>query len=467
MSFHTERASWRGQRDALRQAKGSSRKWLRYGVAIAFAAIGAFIGALPAAAGCVSSSACSAGGGMVIMFGGHAVCSGGSQAGSSICSGPGGINPLPFLTPGSGNFDSDRGSSSGGGRAPNLRSLGGPVYFSMYSSDTASGPYANADVFGVHNSGYRISDSAGAIAPGSLAPGFNSVGGGGGANLTFDATRALDVQVKQQLLFGVNVDYQRMNTNYGTSALTPGVSNAGSERSDIWTFSGSVDYSSDRFYATGLAAYNLRHSDITNNVITPGAEGSTGGQGYTLNATAGYLLPLIGSSGVTPSAIPTKAMPSRIEGYSLFLDVKGNLGYQKQWNNGFTDNTGFAYGTEQFSYTDLGGKVRLVAVVPSAGFSWMPYVGAGVDQLLGFSHTFEIPVQAATTADTIFFGQSTTFWTVQAGLNIINRASLQAGVTGFYSASADTSIFGGNVFVKIPFYADVAPVGDSGIRSAK
>jgi hypothetical protein len=45
-------------------------------------------------------------------------------------------------------------------------------------------------------------------------------------------------------------------------------------------------------------------------------------------------------------------------------------------------------------------------------------------------------------ADTIFFGQSTTFWTVQAGLNIINRINLKAGFSGFYSASADTNIVG-------------------------
>jgi hypothetical protein len=163
--------------------------------------------------------------------------------------------------------------------------------------------------------------------------------------------------------------------------------------------------------------------------------------------------------------MPTKAPPApRYGGYAVFLDANAHVAYVDQWDNGFTDTAGFVFGTEQISYTDLGGRVRLVGVVPGTGFAWMPYVGVGIDQQLGFSHTFNIPAQAASPSDTFFFNQSTTFWTVQAGLDIINRASIKAGVSAFYSTSADTNVVGGNVFVKIPFYYSSA--GDSGIRAA-
>jgi hypothetical protein len=475
---------WRGRSKTDWQANACRAPRLRYIIPITLASvgIGVCVGNLPAAASiaCVSAATCAAENGVVITYNGSNFCSGGSPAvaGASICGsasptpptssnhGAPKYSPAPYLPAYSiSSNNSNHGMPNVG--STNLSHLDGPVYFSMYSSDTPAGPYVDGDIFGIHNTGYRVSDSAGAIAPGSLAPGFNSLGGGGGGNLVIDATKALPIPTYQQLLFGINVDYQRLTTSYGTSALTPGVSSAGSEQSNTWSFSGSASYSNDRFYATGMAQYDVRQSNITSNVGAANASGSMAGQGYMLNAAAGYLLPLFGTGNVTSSTIPTKALPSRINGYGLFLNVEGDLGYQKQWNNGFTDTSGFVYGTEQFSYTDLGAKVQLIAVVPSTGFSWMPFVGGGVDQLVGFTHTFDIPAQAATAADTIFFGESTTFWTVQAGLSVINRAAIQAGVSGFYSTSADTSVFGGNVFVKIPFYADVAPVGGGGgIRAA-
>lgn len=459
----------------------------RYKFLLGLVAIGAFLLALPAAAlACVTVSECHMDGGFVTGTM-PPVCSANSIP---IC-GLGGANFAPGIPDISGQGDrfiwlpmygflpldyddqagmdallymGEAGYATGtSAYSTGPSHLGGPVNFSMYSSDGVGGPYGSADMFGIHNSGYRVSDSAGAVAPGSLAPGFNSLGGGGGFTFTADGTPLIGLNGNQHLLFGARLDYQQMNTNYGTSALTPGVSNAASTRDDTWTVAVSASYTKDSFYANGIASYDWTHSGITNNF--DGGTGSTDGQGYSLGIAAGYLFPLINTTGVSPSAMPTKAPPApRYGGYSVFLDTSGHVAYQKLWNNGYADTSGFVFGTEQLSYTDLGGRARLVAVLPSAGFAWMPYIGVGIDHEFGFSHTFDIPVQAATAADTIFFNESTTFWTVSAGLNILNRASVKAGVNAFYSASADTNIYGGSVFLKIPFYP--TPAGDSGIRAA-
>jgi hypothetical protein len=56
---------------------------------------------------------------------------------------------------------------------------------------------------------------------------------------------------------------------------------------------------------------------------------------------------------------------------------------------------------------------------------------------------------------------------VQGGLNIFSRAGLTAGLSGFFSASGDTQIAGGNAFVRIPFVYDAFAFANSGIREAR
>ena len=164
--------------------------------------------------------------------------------------------------------------------------------------------------------------------------------------------------------------------NYGTSALTPGLPNAGAVRNDIYTFGGSIGYRIDAFYLGGVAAYDFTHSDITNNIITPGAQGNADGQGYTLNATAGYLFPLFNATGVTASTIPTKAPPApRHGGYAMYLDASGHVGYRKEWDNGFTDRPDLAMGRSRFPTPISGARARAIVVVPSAAFSWHAFCG--------------------------------------------------------------------------------------------
>jgi hypothetical protein len=474
-------------------SKSKIRSWL-----LGFAAVGAVILAAPAAAlACVSASMCTGAGGTPET----------GKAGT-LCSNPGGAyDQVPICSGGSTGTGTGTGTSTGPGKnyTPFLTNslpwvtspsvpppfwsanpvenpfaipfqwmgvpvhapdeLGGPVQFSAYGSNNSIEPGVGGDVFGIHNTGYRVSDSAGAIAPGSLAPGYSSLGYGGGANLTFDSSRFInfDVNDSQHLTLGLSFDYQNLFTTYGTSALTPGVTSAGSVRNDIYTVTAFAAYNRDAFYLSGWATYDWGQSGITN--ALDGGTGNTNGQAYNLGATGGYLFPLFNNTGVSPSPMPTKVPPvPRYGSFATFLDLDGRVGYVNGWANGYTDSAGFIFGAQQVSYTDVSVGAKLVTVVPTPALLWIPFIGVRFDQQLGFRNTFDIPAQGAIAADTLFFNQSTSFWTAQAGLNIISRDNIQVGVTGFYSTSADTSVYGGNVFVKIPFY--LPPSGDSGIRAA-
>jgi hypothetical protein len=341
--------------------------------------------------------------------------------------------------------------------------LGGPIQFSLFGSDNASGVYAGVGASSTWNSGYRVTDSAGAVPAGALAPGFHALESRAGVNLTADGTRLLDLNAIQQLLFGVTLSYRRSDMDFGTSVLTPGVTSAGSVRRNGYTLAGTVDYAIDTIYFSGYAAVDWSHADITNAVLQ--SQGGTNGAGYQLSATAGKIFPLFNSTGVNPVMF-VKAPPRAVGGYAVFVDVSGRLGYLSMRDNGFTDSSGFIYGTEQLSYWATGARANLVAAIPTGRATWMPYVGVTFDQQLSFRHTFDIPNQAAAVADTFSFGQGRTWWGVQGGLNVLDRGGLKAGFNAYYRASSDTSVLGGGLFLKVPLFADtVAPARDSGIRA--
>lgn len=338
--------------------------------------------------------------------------------------------------------------------------LGGPVTFSLFGSDNASGVYAGVSTSSTWNSGYRVTDTAGAIPPNSSAPGFHALSTRAGADLITDGTRLFDLNANQRLLFGVTFEYRRSEMDFGTSALTPAVAGAGSARRDTYAIKGSADYLLDTIYFSGRAAVEWSHVDITNNVVQ--GQGNTNGHGFAVSGTVGKIFTLFNSTGVQPTML-VKAPPTRAGGYAVFLDVSGQLGYRNVRDNGFTDSSGFIYGTEQLSYWAVGARANLGAVIPSAlgRFSWMPYVGLTFDQQLGFRHTWDLP----SVGDTLDFSQGQTWWGVQAGLNVLDRGGVKAGVNAYYRASSDTSVLGGGLFLKVPLFADsVVPAKDSGIR---
>jgi hypothetical protein len=197
--------------------------------------------------------------------------------------------------------------------------LGGPVSFSLYGNNGGGNPYAgpgaygNLDVSGTHGDGFRVSDTAGLFAPGSVAPSFRSIDASGGFKLNLDGSSLLNLAKDENLILGLNGEDQYDNTNYGTSALTPGVANAGNEKSNSFLLKGSATYSTPSYYLRGLASAGWGRVDIVNNVNVVGAKGDTDAQGYGLQATAGKLIPLFGAAASNPGIV-TKAPPKT--GYS-------------------------------------------------------------------------------------------------------------------------------------------------------
>lgn len=353
------------------------------------------------------------------------------------------------------------GGPSGGPGIMSGYHLGGPISLSMYSAG-----FDGFNASSSYSSGYRLSDSAGLIASNVLSPGYRSFESGGGLHLTMDVSRLFNLPANQILLFGLNGSFNYDETRYQASSLTPGGpnANAASENANTYSISGSVFYGVNNFYVSAGALFDLNHADITNNLFIPGAQGKTDGRGYALEATVGNLFPLVNTIGLSPATI-VKAPPTSPGGYALLLDASGHYLYRQQYEDGFTDSTGFAYGTQQLSYNDVGARLRLEAVVPDRGVAWMPFVGATFDQELGLNYTFGIPAQAVTPADTLIISPSTTWWGAETGLNILTPGGLKFGMKAFYQASADTQTIGGSAYLKIPF-EDLAPAADSGIRIA-
>jgi opacity protein-like surface antigen len=342
--------------------------------------------------------------------------------------------------------------------------LGGPV---SPLSVSAFGFDGGLDALSTRGSGYRVSDTAGLLGPNALTPGYRLFESGGSVKATLDATRFFDLNANQQLWFGLTGDLHSANMVFSASGLTPGGPNAhaASAQSDIYTVTGSANYSINNFYLSGSASFDTSHLDFTNNLSAPGAQGSTNGRGYSLDATAGALFPLFSTGGINPATI-TKAPPKTATGYALFLDTSGHIGYSQESDGAFVDSTGFAYGAQQLSFGDIGAEAKLMAIVPDRSFAWAPFVGVTYDHYLGLQDTFSVPSQTAIAADTFNIVPANNFWGAELGLSLLNSGGATFGVKAFYQASADTQTVGGSAYMKIPLWDFAMAAKDSGIRVA-
>jgi hypothetical protein len=309
---------------------------------------------------------------------------------------------------------------------------------------------ADASVFGgaavTRNSGYGVSDSAGLVAPGTTAPSFKDVAGGGGVAGSYD----LNLSGNQSLRFSGSFDYRRVDMTLGALAGL-GLASAGSVQTDTYRFGGAVIYGLGSAYLEGKAAFDFGHGNETQTV-----DGSTGRfdtHGYSADLRIGNVFMLLNTlSSGTATRMPTKAPPKAAGGYAVGLDLSGHLGYSNERIDGFTDSAGFVYGADRTRYGDIGGRAKLFAVVPNNGLLWMPYVAGTVDQQFGFSSTLTIPDQVALPGgDIVSLQQAQTFLGTQLGLDIRGAGGWKIGARGFYSASSDTNITGGSAYVKIPF----------------
>jgi hypothetical protein len=285
---------------------------------------------------------------------------------------------------------------------------------------------------------------------GSTTGGYREVGSGGGIGGVYDASYLFGPN--QNLIWRGSFDYTRSRVNYGPTAglVALGVgTGAGTATSDNYSFSGSVLYRNYGTYAVAAAGYNFGRGSEFQTVDN--SSGSYDSNGYFVDVKLGHLF-MLANTITAARPMVTKAPVKPADGYAIGLDLSGHLGYQKSRDGGFTDSTGFIYGTEQVQFGDGGLKAKLVAFVPRNGVVWQPYIAGTVDSQFGFSHTSFIPTQVALAGgDVVSFSQATTSVGAQVGLDVQARNGWIVGVNGFYSRSSDTEIAGGRAFLKIPF----------------
>jgi len=282
---------------------------------------------------------------------------------------------------------------------------------------------------------------------------FSDTGGSGGIFGTFDATRFFGLSGNQSVFFTGFFDYQGDSAKLGA---VPGVGAAfiqtGSLHTDTYTFGGSFFYRSGTTYLRGEADYNFGRSNETN-ILGGGATGSFNSDGYSVDAKLGNVFVLSNTTGVsTAAAMPTKAAPKPASGTLVGLDLSGHLGYFENRLDGFTDSTGFTFGTGQIRSGDIGGRAELFALMPGYGLVWKPYVAATVDQFFGLSTTMNIPSQVALPGgDLLSVQPARTFGGAELGVVGRGSGGWTVDVKGFYEASNDTNIAGGSVTLKVPF----------------
>ncbi|HUN99482.1 MAG TPA: hypothetical protein VMU69_25020, partial [Bradyrhizobium sp.] len=233
----------------LPNSKPSQRRPVHYNVLFGFAAVGAFLLALPAAAmACVNSCP---GGTVGVNLGGFPFCQGGANNGQLVCTlGPmastlpyesyhypfvmAPFDPFWFLVPKVGNDpwnDEDSpeffkavghiinaNSPYGGVSTPNQ--LGGPVSVKMFGQSDAGDPDVIGNITSIHDSGGSLSDSAGAIAGSAPIPGYHELSYGGGVTATWNGSRLLPTN--QQFFLDGTLAYNHNDADYNASALTSG-----------------------------------------------------------------------------------------------------------------------------------------------------------------------------------------------------------------------------------------------------
>jgi hypothetical protein len=332
-------------------------------------------------------------------------------------------------------------------------------HLGMYVSGDASNP-ADSGVAGsgsvVRGSGYRISDSAGALAPGTTGPSFRDTSGNGGIWGSYDASRFFGLGGNQSLVLRGFFDYQSDSTNLGAApAAAPlVVGNAGSLHGDTYTFGGVADYRSGLSYLRGTAQYSFGHTSESSSLN--GGSGSFGTSGYGIDARLGQVFVLFGSNGAPPSgAMPTKAPPrAAVSSNMVGLDLSAHVGYVENRNDAFTDTADFTFGTGRTEFGDVGGRAELFDQLPRYGLMWKAYIAGTVDQHFSYSSSMNIPIQAAVPSGDLVTAQAAkTFGGAELGLSARGPGGWTIGVQGFYQASADTTFAGGSAYLRIPFYS--------------
>jgi hypothetical protein len=296
--------------------------------------------------------------------------------------------------------------------------------------------------YSARSSGVGVTDTAGLLAPGSIATSSRTSAGSGGISGSYDASYL--VGSNQKLVLNGAFNYTSLKTNFSAAS--------GSINSDTYGFKGSALYSNYNTYLVLTGAYEFGNNNEF--FAADASSGSYRSDGYNIDARLGHVFVLFNSiAAVAPSRMPLKAPPRAAEGgYGIGLDLSGHLGYVRDDARGFTDTSGFAFGDERAQGGETGLRAKLLAAVPRNGVIWQPYIAGSVDWRFGYSHTAFFPIQAALArGDTVSFADGTTVVGAQLGLDVRAANGWTVGVNGFYSHTSDTDVTGGRAYVRIPF----------------
>jgi hypothetical protein len=191
----------------------------------------------------------------------------------------------------------------------------------------------------IHSNGYSLSDSARALPPGTKGPGFTETVGGGSIGAYYDASWLLPYG--QGLLFKGFFNYSGADLTLGSFA--GGGGSAGSARFNTYTFGGKFLYElGSAAYVEGTGSGSFGNGSET--ISVDSSSGSFNTQGYTTDLRVGTIVPLFTTGGAAPSIV-NKAPTRQVIGSVVAVDLSGHVGYASGQINGFTDSTGFAFGT--------------------------------------------------------------------------------------------------------------------------
>ena len=241
--------------------------------------------------------------------------------------------------------------------------------------------------------------------------------------------------------------YDLLRTNYGVSPTAPAAGSAAILNESLFSLGGSFRYYVGTIYFGGGLSGNWGSDNLTDRVGT--SSGKYGTDGFQVFGTVGKTFTLFDSR-VAPSPrfstkAPVKAQPG---GYAVELDTSIYVAYDRNRSGGYADAAGFIWGNETERFGEVGGQARLFMTIPRDGLIWKPFVAATFEQQFGYLHTLTIPVQAASTGDTIFYSGPQTFGGVRGGISAQAANGIIVGIQGFYKQSSEYTIAGGQAFLR-------------------
>ncbi len=269
-----------------------------------------------------------------------------------------------------------------------------------------------------------VNDDGGTITSGGFGtPGLGNSTANFGFKLhdIFDASHLLGLSPNQRLLVGGVLTYTHEHTVYDGNVRLKTI--------DDYSFATSLTYGWGRSYSVALVGGDYGAGSLINNADSGSGTFSVGGLHGDL--AVGHIFSLV---------------DPKTAGYSLDLDVSGHGGYLANAASSFTDSGGTFFGRENVHSGDLGVQAKLAAAVHDGNWLLSPYIGATLDDMVGYQHTIDLSPTGTETQS-----EGELFWGGMAGLSLTNARGVDATLRGFYRQSSDVHFGGATVTLETHF----------------